>query len=71
MRAAPGTETAYTEEVAALVENSLMATVDSWFWGSNVEGKKRSFLMYAGGMPAFREKCEEVARNNYAGFILA
>jgi cation diffusion facilitator CzcD-associated flavoprotein CzcO len=71
IEATPDAEAAYTEEVAALVENSLMATVDSWFWGSNVEGKKRSFLMYAGGVPAFREKCQDIARNNYAGFNLA
>jgi cation diffusion facilitator CzcD-associated flavoprotein CzcO len=71
IEASPEAETAYTREVASLVENSLMAGVDSWFWGSNVEGKKRSFLMYAGGVPAFREKCREVALNNYAGFNLA
>ena len=71
IEATPEAETAYAEEVASLVENSLMNGIDSWFWGTNVEGKKRSFLMYAGGVPAFREKCAEVARNHYTGFSLA
>jgi hypothetical protein len=38
--------------------------------GANIPGKKRTFLMYAGGSPAYRKKCDEVAANGYEGFIL-
>jgi cyclohexanone monooxygenase len=43
---------------------------DSWFMGANTPGKKRTFLLYAGGSPAYRQKCEEVAVKGYEGFRL-
>jgi len=45
--------------------------VDSWFMGMNknlAHKQKRRFLLYAGGAPAYRQKCDEVAANNYQGF---
>ena len=42
----------------------LFTKVDSWMMGinSNVAGKqKRTFIVYAGGAPKYREKCDEVA----------
>jgi hypothetical protein len=38
--------------------------------GTNIEGKKRNFLMYAGGSPQYRAKCDEVAAKGYEGFVL-
>jgi len=38
--------------------------------GSNVEGKPRRLLSYIGGVGAYRQRCNEVAANNYAGFAL-
>jgi hypothetical protein len=36
---------------------------------SNVAGKqKRTFIVYAGGAPKYREKCDEVAAGGYVGF---
>ena len=49
----------------------LFTRVDSWMMGinSNVVGKdRRTFIVYAGGAPKYREKCDEVARGGYAGF---
>ena len=38
---------------------------------SNVPGKqKRTFLAYAGGAPAYRKRCDEVAAKGYEGFVL-
>jgi cyclohexanone monooxygenase len=51
----------------------LFTKVDSWFMGinTNVPGKqKRTFLLYSGGAPAYREKCDEVTARGYEGFIL-
>ena len=48
----------------------LFTQVDSWMMGinSNVAGKqKRTFIVYAGGAPKYREKCDEVAAGGYAG----
>jgi hypothetical protein len=48
----------------------LFTKTKSWFMGTNIPGKKRGFLFYAGGAPAFRDKVAEVAAKDYQGFIL-
>ena len=50
-----------------LVEESA----ESWFLGSNIPGKKRHFIHYAGGSSGLREKCEEAAANGWADFQLS
>ena len=42
----------------------------SWYLGANVPGKPRVFMPYAGGMARYRETCDEIAANGYAGFRL-
>jgi hypothetical protein len=38
---------------------------------SNVSGKDtRTFLLYAGGAPAYRKRCDDVAASGYEGFVL-
>ena len=57
----------HCEEVIA---GTLFPTANSWFMGANIPGKKRTFLAYGGGLPRYREKCDEVAASGYAGFQL-
>ena len=63
-------EAEWSEHVATLGANSLFADGESWYLGSNVPGKPRVFLPYAGGVPAYRERCAQVAAQGYAGFTL-
>jgi len=63
-------EAAWGEEVEATVNATLLPQTNSWFMGANTPGKKRKFLLYAGGSVAYRAKCNEVAANGYAGFEL-
>jgi cation diffusion facilitator CzcD-associated flavoprotein CzcO len=42
----------------------------SWYLGANVRGKPRVFMPYAGGVPAYRQKCNEVVAAGYEGFLL-
>ena len=66
-------ETEWTEHVFQMAERMLFSKTDSWFTGinSNIDGKQnRTVLLYAGGAPAYREKCDEVAAKGYAGFVL-
>ena len=47
------------------------ARFDSESWTYNVPGKQtRTFLAYAGGAPAYRKRCDEVAARGYEGFVL-
>ncbi|MDO9459773.1 MAG: cyclohexanone monooxygenase, partial [Alphaproteobacteria bacterium] len=66
-------ENEWTEHVAESAQNSLFTKTDSWFMGVNINmpEKKRTFLLYAGGAPAYKEKCDEVAAHDYEGFALS
>lgn len=49
---------------------TLIAKTNSWYLGSNVEGKPRRVLSYCGGVGAYRQKCDEVAAGGYQGFTM-
>ena len=61
-------EDAWTDDTQAKVEGTVFNQADSWQFGSNVPGKPRRFLLWLGGLTAFREKCEAVAKAGYEGF---
>jgi cyclohexanone monooxygenase len=42
----------------------------SWYLGANIPGKPRVFMPYAGGVGAYRQRCDEVTAAGYAGFSL-
>ncbi|MEM7467190.1 MAG: cyclohexanone monooxygenase, partial [Pseudomonadota bacterium] len=46
---------------------TLLTKTDSWYMGSNVKGKPRRLLSYAGGVGTYREKCDELANSGYEG----
>ncbi|HEY1425802.1 MAG TPA: NAD(P)/FAD-dependent oxidoreductase [Caulobacteraceae bacterium] len=43
----------------------------SWYLGANVPGKVRVYMPYAGGLNVYRDRCDAVVREGYAGFALA
>ena len=57
----------HVEEVASA---TLRYGCNSWYVGANVPGKRRIFMPYAGGIPKYNEKCEEVSNNGYKGYTL-
>jgi cyclohexanone monooxygenase len=59
---------AHVNEVA---DATLFPQANSWYMGANVPGKPRVFLPYIGGVPAYRQRCDEVAAANYRGFALS
>ena len=60
--------TSHVEEIAG---DTLRYTCNSWYVGANIPGKKRVFMPYAGGIPTYREKCDEVAASGYGGFEIS
>jgi acetone monooxygenase len=58
----------YHDEVA---NATLISKTDSWYVGSNVPGKQRRMLSYAGGVGTYHQKCEEVAIRGYPGFVMS
>ncbi|EWS54695.1 NAD(P)/FAD-dependent oxidoreductase [Methylibium sp. Pch-M] len=59
---------AHHDELANL---TLVPKTNSWYMGSNVKGKPRRLLAYAGGVGTYRAKCEEVKASGYEGFVTA
>jgi cation diffusion facilitator CzcD-associated flavoprotein CzcO len=59
---------AHVNEVA---EQTMFMLADSWYLGANIPGKPRVFMPYAGGVGAYREKCDAVVANGYEGFVLS
>lgn len=64
-------ERSWIEHHDELVNASLFAKTDSWYNGSNIEGKPKRFLSYTGGTGTYRQKCQDVAQSGYEGFELA
>ncbi len=49
---------------------TLVTKTDSWYMGSNVDGKPRRLLSYIGGVGNFRRQCDEQAEKGYPGFAM-
>ncbi|MEM9562153.1 MAG: NAD(P)/FAD-dependent oxidoreductase [Actinomycetota bacterium] len=65
---------AWGEHVVTSGERMLFTKVNSWFTGinSNLVGRdQRQFLLYAAGLPTYREWADEVAANGYEGFVFS
>ncbi len=62
----------WTEHCDEAAAKTLFPTADSWFMGVNRNNpeRKRTFMLYAGGVPKYNVKCDEVAANDYEGFEL-
>ena len=64
-------EEAWVEHVAAVSSFGLFNRANSWYLGANIPGKKRVFMPYVGGLANYRNRCDEVATNDYEGFVRA
>jgi cation diffusion facilitator CzcD-associated flavoprotein CzcO len=67
-------EEEWTAHVHETVDRLLLSQVDSWMTGINksLPGKQvRTVMVYAGGAPKYRERCDEVAAAGYEGFELS
>jgi cyclohexanone monooxygenase len=69
--ATPEAEAEWSAEVKRAGDESLRTNCDSWYVGSNVEGKARAFAPYIGGWPPYVNKCAEVAANEYEGYSVS
>jgi len=70
MEATVNAEQEWTRHVGEVGDMTLYPKVDSWYVGSNVPGKPRVMYAYIGGVGAYREKCDQVAADDYDGFTL-
>ena len=64
-------EDAWVKHHDEVANATLIVKTDSWYMGSNVEGKPRRLLSYCGGVGTYRGKCDEVAAKDYEGFAVS
>jgi acetone monooxygenase (methyl acetate-forming) len=55
----------------SIANATLIAQTDSWYMGSNVPGKQRRMLSFAGGVGTYHQKCEELTVRGYPGFAMS
>ena len=61
-------EDEWIEHVNSGIVGTLQETAESWAFGSNVPGRQRVYLLYAGGLPPYRRKVAEAIEAGYRGF---
>jgi cyclohexanone monooxygenase len=71
MEAGPEAEERWVEHVNEVADQTLYRFANSWYLGANIPGKPRVFMPYVGGFNVYRDRCDEVAANDYEGFTLS
>ena len=72
IEAMPEAQAAWVEHVNAIAAMTLFNDpgCNSWYLGANIAGKTRVFMPLI-GFPPYVEKCNEVAANDYEGFVIS
>lgn len=58
---------AHVNEVA---DRTLYPLANSWYVGANIPGKPRVFMPYVAGLDKYRDICDDIAAQQYKGFVL-
>jgi cyclohexanone monooxygenase len=66
----PAAAAEWTAHVQTVAGYTLYPHTDSWLVGANIPGKPRVFLPYVGGVGGYRARCDEVAADDYRGFLI-
>ena len=70
MEATTSAEDKWVAHVNEVAHTTLYPQAASWYMGANIPGKPRIFMPYIGGVPLYRQKCDEVAAKGYKGFAM-
>jgi len=63
-------EEKWTQHTNEIAKFDFYSEEDSWYTGANIEGKEKNILVYRGGLPLYRQHCDEIANSKYKGFSL-
>ncbi|MEV6223912.1 NAD(P)/FAD-dependent oxidoreductase [Nocardia fluminea] len=70
IEATPEAQQEWVDITEWTVAQTLYATTDSWYRGSNIDGKPSTFLGYLGGVGKYRRMCTEIAKRGYPGVAI-
>ena len=66
----PDAEAEWTRQVHEIAAQSIVGKTDSWWTGSNIDGKPRGVTFYLGGTHTYAAICDQIAANGYEGFVM-
>jgi len=69
IEAVPEAEEDWVDHVNAKADRTLFPGCNSWYLGANVPGKTRVFMPLL-GFPGYVRRCNQVAENDYEGFVV-
>lgn len=64
----PEVAAAWTDQVDAITNTSLLPKANSWWLGANIPGKPRQSFYFLGGFPAYRDACEAWLSGDLDGY---
>lgn len=65
----PDAESDWTDTCVEVAAATVFGQVDSWIFGANIPGKKRSVLFYLGGLGEYRKIMAAEAAAGYPNFV--
>ena len=65
-----GAQEEWVRHVNEVADETLFTKTRSWYMGSDIPGKPRVFMPYAGGLPRYMATCEKIATEGYTGFAI-
>ena len=65
----PDAESDWTDTCVEVAAATVFGSVDSWIFGANIPGKKRSVLFFLGGLSEYRKILDAEAAAGYPSFI--
>ena len=71
IEATAGAQAGWVRHVNEAADATLFPLANSWYLGANVPGKARVFMPYVNGLKVYRDKCDAVAEDGYAGFAVS
>jgi len=73
VEATPSAAEEWVAHTRESVQRLLLSRTDSWFNGynANLDDFEPRLIIYGGGLPMYRERCDEVAASGYPGFVLS
>ncbi|MBT7612835.1 MAG: hypothetical protein HN577_06440 [Rhodospirillaceae bacterium] len=71
IEATPEAQATWVQYVNDTADATLYPQANSWYIGANIPGKARVFMPYVDGLKDYRDRCDAVADDGYAGFTVA
>ncbi len=67
----PDYQAKWSQTVKDVIQGTVLVSADSWYVGTNVPGKTKGILAYAGGMVNYMQACNAAAERKYEGFAFS